>query len=66
MVALPWAIGSILFIHECIVDSNIARRKQTTQGIITAHEPAIHNRYGYSFLITLGGNKLHECCNLLH
>ena len=27
----------------------MALREQTTSGIITAHEPANHNRYGYTF-----------------
>jgi hypothetical protein len=50
-VVLPWAIGTILFIHEWRVDRDIATREQTTQGVITAHEPANHNRYGYVFSV---------------
>ena len=32
-------------------DRNIATREQTTQGVITAHEPANHNRFGYVFSV---------------
>jgi hypothetical protein len=51
LVVLPWAIGTILFIHQCKVDLGIAARERTTQGVINAHEPANHNRYGYVFSV---------------
>lgn len=51
LVVLPWAIGSILFIYEWKVDRDIATREQTMQGVITTHEPANHNRYGYVFSV---------------
>ena len=51
-VVLPWAIGAIFFVHEWRVDREIAGREQTTQGVITAHEPANHNRYGYVFSVS--------------
>jgi hypothetical protein len=31
------------------VDRDIATREQTTEGVITSHEPTNHNRYGYIF-----------------
>ena len=31
------------------MESRIAGRQQTTSGIVTTHEPANHNRYGYKF-----------------
>lgn len=54
-VVLPWAIGTIFCIHEWQVDRDIAAREQTTQGVITAHQPANHNRYGYVF--SVGGKS---------
>jgi hypothetical protein len=50
-VVLPWAIGTIFFIREWKVDRDIATREQTTQGVITAHDSANHNRYGYVFSV---------------
>jgi Protein of unknown function (DUF3592) len=50
-VVLPWALGAIFLIHGWKVDKEIAARQQTTQGVITAHEPANHNRYGYTFFV---------------
>ena len=32
-----------------MTESQIARRQQTTSGIVTAHEPANHNQYSYKF-----------------
>ena len=49
LVALPWTIGVILFVYQWNVDRGIAKREQTTQGVITAHEPANHDRFGYAF-----------------
>jgi len=51
LVVLPWAIGAILFVREWKVDRDVATREQTAQGVITAHEPANHNRYGYVFSV---------------
>jgi hypothetical protein len=50
-VVLPWTIGAIFCVHEWIVDRRVASREQTTQGIITVHEPSNHNRYGYVFSV---------------
>jgi hypothetical protein len=41
----------MIFIHEWRVDRNIASRKQTTQGLITTHEPSNHNQYSYVFTV---------------
>ena len=51
LVVLPWAIGAILCIHEWRVDRDIATRELTAQGVITAHQPGNHNRYGYVFSV---------------
>ena len=51
LVVLPWALGLVFLIHESTIDSQIAGRQQTASGIVTAHEPANHNRYGYKFQV---------------
>jgi Protein of unknown function (DUF3592) len=51
LVFLPWTLGAILSIHAWNVERAIASREQTTQGVITSHEPANHNRYGYVFSV---------------
>jgi Protein of unknown function (DUF3592) len=49
LVVLPWLLGLAFLIQESRTESRIAARQQTTSGIVTAHEPANHNRYGYKF-----------------
>ncbi len=49
LVALPWALGLAFLIQESRTESQIAGRQQATSGIVTAHEPSNHNRYGYKF-----------------
>lgn len=51
LVVPPWTIGTIFLIHEWKVDRDVATREQTTRGVITTHEPANHNRYGYVFWV---------------
>jgi hypothetical protein len=51
LVVLPWTIGAILLIYQWKVDRGVATREQATRGVITAHEPANHNRYGYVFSV---------------
>jgi len=51
LVVLLWMIGTVLFVYEWNVDRGIATREQTTHGVITAHEPANHNRFGYLFSV---------------
>jgi Protein of unknown function (DUF3592) len=51
LVLLPWTLGAIFAIYQWNVDRRIATREQTTQGVITAHEPANHNRFGYAFSV---------------
>jgi hypothetical protein len=43
--------------HEWRLYGGIASRQQTTSAVITSHEPAQHNRYGYAF--TLAGRTYH-------
>jgi hypothetical protein len=40
-----------LCIHDWKTDDAIAKRQQTTQGVITAHDAANHNQYGYIFYV---------------
>jgi hypothetical protein len=49
LVVLPWAIGFVLMVNEWRTDSQIAARQRTTSGVITAHDPANHDQYGYKF-----------------
>src|SRR5208283_1192176 len=49
LAALPWVLGVAFLIQESTTESQIAERQQTTSGIVTAHEPSNHNRYGYRF-----------------
>jgi hypothetical protein len=51
LVTLPWSVGLVLLVDSGISDRMIAKRQRTTQGSITAHEPANHNRYGYVFSV---------------
>jgi hypothetical protein len=44
----------IFLVHEASLDRAVAKREQTTPGVVTAHEPANHNRYSYGF--SVGGN----------
>ena len=54
LIVLPWAAGIVYSLYEWRLDSAIAARQQTTNGTITAHEPANHNRYGYVFSMSGG------------
>jgi hypothetical protein len=51
LVVLSWAMGTSLLINQWRVDRDIAARERTVQGVINAHEPANHNRYGYVFSV---------------
>jgi hypothetical protein len=51
LIVLPWGLGVALAIHEWSVDRTVAKREKITNGTITGHEPANHNRYGYSFSV---------------
>jgi hypothetical protein len=51
LVVLPWTIGVIFFIYQWNVYQDIAVREETTHGVINAHEPENHNRYGYVFSV---------------
>ena len=51
MIPAPFLIGVILCSYSSISDRLIARRQQTTSGTIFVHEPANHDRYGYSFSV---------------
>jgi len=51
LVVLPWLLGVIFFLYEGELYRNAATRQQKTFGTVTAHEPANHNRYGYTFTV---------------
>ena len=51
LVMLPWTIGLMYAISEFRTDRDIAKRQETCQGVITAHEPQNHNRYGFTFSV---------------
>jgi len=51
LIAMPWLIGSIALMWGAIANHDVATREKTTIGAITAHEPANHNTYVYTFAI---------------
>ena len=51
LVVLPWVIGFVFIVYKSEVYRDVATRQQTTTGTVTAHEPANHSRYGYTFLV---------------
>jgi len=55
LVTLPWCIGFVFLIYAAISERMVAARQCTVQGLITAHDPPNHNRYGYVF--SVGGKS---------
>ena len=51
IIAAPLIIGVAFFTYGWYADRVVARREQTTPGTIVAHEPANHDRYGYTFSV---------------
>jgi hypothetical protein len=51
LVVMSWLIGSIALMWGAIANHNVAAREKTITGAITAHEPANHNTYVYTFTI---------------
>ena len=51
LIALPWLIGVLMLMHSCAQERAIATHQKSIDGVITAHEPQNHNRYGYQFFI---------------
>lgn len=51
LICFPWAVGVALAIYMYTVDRAIAMREMSAIGVITAHDPPNHNRYGYSFVV---------------
>ena len=49
ITAAPLMIGAVFCIYGSYSDRVVARRQQTTSGTVFVHEPANHDRYGYSF-----------------
>jgi hypothetical protein len=54
-IAVPWILGLIFLTYSAISNHAVATRQQTATGIITAHEPQNHDRYGFEF--ALDGHK---------
>jgi hypothetical protein len=50
-MTVPWIIGILFLVYWWKADREVAVREQTAQGIIVSHEPANHNRYGYTFSV---------------
>ena len=48
---MPWVLALVFSLYRWNVYSKIATREQTTTGVITAHDPPNHNRYGYRFVV---------------
>ena len=55
LIAVPWFIGLVFLTYSAISNHIVAKRQQTVTGIITAHEPQNHDRYGFEF--ALNGQK---------
>jgi hypothetical protein len=51
IVTVPWLVGLLLGIGDFVTGQKIAGRQRTTYGIVRAHEPANHDRYGYEFVV---------------
>ena len=51
LIISPWLIGASFSLHEWRTDRAIALRQRTALGTILTHEPANHDRYGYSFSV---------------
>ena len=51
IITAPLIIGVTFFAYGWYADRVVARREQTTSGTIVAHEPASHNRFGYTFSV---------------
>jgi Protein of unknown function (DUF3592) len=51
IIVAPLIIGVTFSTYAWYADRVVARREQTTSGTIIAHEPANHNRYGYTFSV---------------
>lgn len=51
LIVLPWLIGVVWMLYEACGYRDAATRQHTTSGIITAHDPGNHDRYGYSFCV---------------
>jgi hypothetical protein len=51
LIALPWAIGLVIFVFGWNKDRDVASRERSVDGVVTAHDPANHNRYTYTFVV---------------
>jgi hypothetical protein len=55
LIAVPWFIGLVFLTYSAISNHLVAKRQQNATGMITAHEPQNHDRYGFEF--ALNGHK---------
>lgn len=47
----PWVLGLAFLLQDWSTDRQVATRQQTTSGIVIAHQPTNHDRYGYKFQV---------------
>jgi uncharacterized protein DUF3592 len=50
-IMAPWALGAVFGVYSSGHFYQVAGRQRTAEGEIVAHEPANHNRYGYTFSV---------------
>jgi hypothetical protein len=50
-IVMPWVLGAIFGLYRWGVNSSVAARERTVSGVITAHDPRNHDRYGYTFIV---------------
>ena len=51
LIVLPWTLGLVLQIYEWRIDTQVAARQRTADGLITDHQPSNHNTNGYVFTV---------------
>jgi hypothetical protein len=51
LITIPWIVGIIVMLGQSHSEMTVARRQQTTTGIITSYERSNHNQYRYGFSV---------------
>lgn len=51
LAVIPWLAGLVFLLSALIEDRAIAKRQHTVIGRVTLHDPANHDRYGYTFSV---------------
>src|SRR5262252_8076303 len=52
LLILPCVMWAGFLLYKLEVYRHAAKRQQTAFGTVTAHDPANHSRYGYTFTVT--------------